>query len=122
MPLLNLNLEDPTFKLIFHESVCILAVIYFLLPILTTLREKKQGLPLSQSWNPHKNIVALYVVVAEPVFLYGDITTGVIQNVALTVGSQVLATIVVIIAYILLRDPQDKSKPHGPITKHKWSR
>ncbi|MDD7268110.1 MAG: hypothetical protein SPL15_01500 [Lachnospiraceae bacterium] len=119
---LNGLFENSLFKILFHEAICILAILYFLAPLLTALREKKEGRPISHPWNSQKNIVALYVTVAEPVFLYGDIQSGRITQLPLAIISQIAAMMIVILAYLVLRTPTDRHQPRGPITKHKWSK
>ncbi|MBQ9990917.1 MAG: hypothetical protein IJP31_08250 [Lachnospiraceae bacterium] len=118
---LNSLFENSTFKLIFHEVVCVLGSLYYLAPALIRLREQKENKPFSTAWNSSKNIVAVYVILAEPIFLYEDIKTGLITQVEITVISQILAIILVLASYIILRDPE-KKKVTGPVTKHKWSR
>ena len=117
----NSLLEDPSFKFIFHEVVCLLGILYYLVPTVTRLREKKAGLPFTTSWKSLKNIVALYVVLAESVFLYEDIKAGIIIQTEVATVSQVLAVAVIFVAYLVLRDPYEK-KVMGPVTKHKWSK
>ncbi len=117
----NSLLETPTFKFVFHEVVCILGILYYLAPTITRLREKKENRPFTTSWKSLKNVVATYILLAESFFVYEDIRTGIITQTEVAVVSQVLAVAVILTAYFVLRDPQDK-KVRGPVTKHKWSR
>jgi hypothetical protein len=102
--------EDPTFMFFFHEIVCILASIYYLVPTITRIREKKEGLKYTTSWKSLKEIVALYVVLAESVFLYEDVKTGGIINIEVAVVTQTVAIIIIAAAFIILREePKDGS-------------
>lgn len=102
--------EDPTFMFVFHEIVCILGTLYYLPHIFTRLREKKEGKKYTISWKNLKNIVATYVIVAESLLLYEDIKSGGIINPVVAVVTQILAIIVIIYAYILLKDePEQKT-------------
>lgn len=102
-------MDNPTFMFVFHEVVCILGSVYYLVPMLTRLREKKEQKPFSSSWKNLKNIVATYVVVAESIFLYEDIKTSGIINPMVAIVSQVLAIIIIAAAYIVLKEEPEKS-------------
>ena len=96
--------DDPTFMFIFHEIICILGAFYYLPHIFTRIREKKEGKEFSICWKNLKNIVATYVVVAESLLLYEDIKTNGIINPVVALVTQVLAIIVIITAYVLLKE------------------
>ena len=97
-------LDNPTFMFVFHEVVCILGAIYYLVPMMTRLREKKEGKPFTTSWKGLKNIVSTYVVVAESIFLYEDVKTQGIINPAVAIVTQVLAVVVIFFAYLVLKE------------------
>ena len=102
--------ENPTFMFIFHEIICFLGALYYLPHIFTRIREKKEGKKFSVCWKDLKNIVATYVVVAESILLYEDIRTNGIINPIIAIVTQVLAIIVIIVAYILLKEePEQKT-------------
>ena len=100
--------ENPTFMFVFHEIICILGSLYYLPHIFTRLREKKEGKKFSIGWKDLKNIVATYVVVAESILLYEDIKTQGIINPVVAVVTQVLAIIVIAVAYVLLKEESEQ--------------
>ena len=102
-------MDNPTFMFVFHEVVCILGSVYYLVPMLTRLREKKAQKTFSSSWKNLKNIVATYVVVAESIFLYEDVKTAGIINPMVAIVTQVLAIIIIAAAYIVLKEEPEKS-------------
>lgn len=102
-------MDNPTFMFVFHEVVCILGSVYYLVPMLTRLREKKEQKTFSSSWKNLKNIVATYVVVAESIFLYEDVKTAGIINPMVAIVTQVLAIIIIAAAYIVLKEEPEKS-------------
>ena len=102
-------LDNPTFMFVFHEIVCILGSIYYLVPMMTRIREKKEGKPFSGGWKNLKNIVATYVIVAESIFLYEDVRTEGIINPIVAIATQVLAVIVIVIAYTVLKEEEPKN-------------
>ena len=101
--------ENPSFMFIFHEIVCILGCLYYLPPMLTRLREKKEGKEFSTSWKDLKNIVATYIVVAESIFLYDEIKKAQISNVPTAIVTQTLAIVVIAAAYIILKEEPPKN-------------
>ena len=102
--------ENPTFMFVFHEIICFLGALSYLPHIFTRIREKKEGKKFSVCWKDLKNIVATYVVVAESILLYEDIKTNGIINPVVAIVTQVLAIIVIITAYILLKEePEQKT-------------
>ena len=102
-------MDNPTFMFVFHEVVCILGSVYYLVPMLTRLREKKAQKTFSSSWKNLKNIVATYVVVAESIFLYEDVKTAGIINPMVAIVTQVLAIIIIAAAYIVLKEEPEKN-------------
>lgn len=104
-------LEDPTFMFFFHELICILGSLYYIAPMVTRIREKREGKPYTTSWKSQKDIVAVYIVVAESIFLYDDVNTNGIINAPLAIFTQVLAVIIIAAAYIILKEgPQVSAK------------
>ena len=101
--------ENPTFMFVFHEIVCILGALYYLPYIFIRMREKKEGKKFSVCWKDLKNIVATYVVVAESILLYEDIKTQGIINPVVAVVTQVLAIIIIAVAYLLLKEEPQKT-------------
>lgn len=97
-------LDNPTFMFVFHEVVCILGAVYYLVPMMTRLREKKEGKQFTTSWKSLKNIVCTYVVVAESIFLYEDVRTQGIINPMVAIVTQVLAVIIIFSAYLVLKE------------------
>ena len=106
-------MDNPVFMFVFHEVVCILGAVYYLVPMMTRLREKKEGKAFSSSWKNLKNIVATYIVVAESIFLYEDIKTSGIINPAVAIATQVLAIIIIAAAYIILKEEPEKNSFHS---------
>ena len=102
-------MDNPTFMFVFHEVVCILGSVYYLVPMMTRLREKKEGKAFSSSWKNLKNIVATYVVVAESIFLYEDIRTSGIINPIVAIVTQTLAIVIIAVAYIVLKEEPQKN-------------
>ena len=102
-------LDNPTFMFVFHEVVCILGAVYYLVPMMTRLREKKEGKPFTTSWKNLKNIVCTYVVVAESIFLYEDVRTEGIINPIVAIVTQVLAIIFIFSSYLILKDEPQKN-------------
>lgn len=100
-------LENPTFQFIFHESICILGSIYYLIPLITRIREKKEKLKFTSRWDSSKNIVALYVAFAEPIFLNEYLKKGQIINPELAVVTQAVAIVVIATAYLVLREKKE---------------
>ena len=101
-------MDNPLFMFVFHEVVCILGSVYYLVPMLTRLREKKENKPFSTSWKNLKNIVATYVVVAESIFLYEDVRTKGIINPMVAIVTQVLSVIIIASAYMILKEEPEK--------------
>ena len=111
--------ENPTFMFIFHEIICILGSFYYLPYVFIRLREKKEGKPFSTSWKKLKNIVATYVVVAESLLLYEDIKTNGIINPEVALVTQVLAIIVIAVAYITLKEDPEKNTFKSAVPNNK---
>ena len=112
--------EDPTFMFIFHEIVCILGALYYLPHMLTRIREKKEGKEFTVCWKDLKNIVATYVIVAESLLLYEDIKTNGIINPELALVTQILAIVVIVAAYILLKEePAQKNTFKSSVANNK---
>ena len=102
-------LENPTFSFILHEGICIMGIIYYLRPMIIRLTEKKNGVKkFTTSWESLKNVVAVYIVIAESAFLYQDYITKGMINITLAIITQVLAIIVIVAAYFVLHDKNHK--------------
>lgn len=101
------SLENPTFQFIFHETICILGSLYYLTPLVTRIREKRNNLKFTSRWDSSKNIVALYVALVEPIFLREYIQNDQIINMEVAVVTQAVAIIVIVASYLVLREKRE---------------
>lgn len=102
-------LESPVFAFIFHEIICLMAAVYYLLPLVTRFKEKKAGnKKFTTHWEDLKNVVATYVVIIESYLLYENVTTGTIIQPILAVITHVLTLIVIVAAFVVLHDKDKK--------------
>lgn len=102
-------LESPMFAFIFHEIICIMATVYYLLPIVTRFKEKKAGnKKFTTSWEDLKNVVATYVVIIESYLLYENVSTGTIIQPMIAIVTHVITLAVIVTAFVVLRDKNKK--------------
>lgn len=102
-------LESPLIAFILHEIICIMATVYYLLPLITRLKEKKAGnKKFTTSWEDLKNIVATYVVIIESYLVYENVTTGGTIQPVISIVTQVITVLVIIVAFIVLHDKNKK--------------
>ena len=102
-------LESPLVAFILHEVICIMATVYYLLPLITRFKEKKAGnKKFTTSWEDLKNIVATYVIIIESYLVYENVTTGGTIQPIISIITQVITVIVILVAFIVLRDKNKK--------------
>ena len=102
-------LESPVIAFVLHEIICIMATVYYLLPLVTRLKEKKAGnKKFTTSWEDLKNIVATYVIIIESYLVYDNVTKGATIQPMIAIVTQVITVIVIFTAFLVLRDKNKK--------------
>ena len=102
-------LESPVIAFVLHEIICIMAAVYYLLPLITRLKEKKAGnKKFTTSCEDLKNIVATYVVIIESYLVYDNVTKGTTIQPMISIVTQVITVLVIVVAFIVLRDKNKK--------------